>query len=578
MSFSFSGNINLSGKDISGKSITSKRSSATGSSGLLGNGGSNKNAELTVGSKISGEIVKIDNDSVLIALDNDNVIAAKLEKAINLALNSKMIFEICTAKDNKIYLRPLLTNTSQASMIMEALKSAGIHADENTMNIVGQMIDRGMSIDKQSLLQMNRYVNEYSDTDINKLLDMKQLNIPVNDINVEKFDSYLNMRYQINNTADELSDALSQDIKSMLQNGGEQEATGFVKAIIDSFKSVILEGIRMQVSNKNELSEAVISVSEEAGKGETVVANVTLAPTADFSGANPDRLINAPLSEDMNNGLNLSDSEANPVKLNTGENILPAMETKPQNVPVQNNLLYNNTLLAFNKLETILNDFINSPSDVILDSLEETVKSLLKETWSINPEVYLKDGAAFVKELNHIYQSMLETARTLNENLEAVTKSEGRLKESSNNLKNNITFLSDLNQSFTYMQIPLHLSNNYKNSELYVYSRKKNLTAKEGELTAFLHLDMENLGPVDIKVSLLNNNIKTKFILKDEETIAFIEENMHFLNNRLHNKGYNVDTEYENMETEFNVVHEMKIDAGISTPQSLYQYSFDVRA
>ena len=573
MSFSFSGNINLSGKNNSDKSITSKRSTAALNGNTSAGGSSNKNSELSVGSKISGEIIKVENDIVLIALDNENVISAKLENAVNLALNSKMLFEISAAKDNRIFLRPLLTNTSQASMITEALKSAGIQADDKTMHMVSLMIDRGMSIDKQSLLQMNRHINEYPDTAVDKLLNMKQLNIPVNDINVAKFETYINMTHQLMGTMDEITDSFSFDVREMVANGQTEDAVNYIKAVLDAVKELF--------------------ISRTAGNS-SIVTNLSENGTLTTPGST---MSEVPVNENIQSSVNISDTNAqhtnmqdvnmtaSPFVLESGlsessatvidNTVIDDESYVVAKMPVENNNsdnVFNGTLNAWTDA------FLKEPSEEILSSISKDIKGILKEMWALDPKFYTEDGASFVKELNRIYESMLELSRKLSHDDINDIQNGGRLKETANELRNNISFLSDLNQNFTYMQIPLRLSDNYKNSELYVYSRKKSLATKEGELTAFLHLDMETLGPVDIKVSLFDGNVKTKFILKDEETIAFIEENMHFLNERLKKKGYSVVTEYEKMKKAFNVVNEMNEERNISAPQSLYQYSFDVRA
>lgn len=573
MSFSFSGNINLSGKNNSDKSITSKRSTAALNGNTSPGGSSNKNSELSVGSKISGEIIKVENDIVLIALDNENVISAKLENAVNLALNSKMLFEISAAKDNRIFLRPLLTNTSQASMITEALKSAGIQADDKTMHMVSLMIDRGMSIDKQSLLQMNRHINEYPDTAVDKLLNMKQLNIPVNDINVAKFETYINMTHQLMGTMDEITDSFSFDVREMVANGQTEDAVNYIKAVLDAVKELF--------------------ISRTAGNS-SIVTNLSENGTLTTPGST---MSEVPVNENIQSSVNISDTNAqhtnmqdvnmtaSPFVLESGlsessatvidNTVIDDESYVVAKMPVENNNsdnVFNGTLNAWTDA------FLKEPSEEILSSISKDIKGILKEMWALDPKFYTEDGASFVNELNRIYESMLELSRKLSHDDINDIQNGGRLKETANELRNNISFLSDLNQNFTYMQIPLRLSDNYKNSELYVYSRKKSLATKEGELTAFLHLDMETLGAVDIKVCLFDGNVKTKFILKDEETIAFIEENMHFLNERLKKKGYSVVTEYEKMKKAFNVVNEMNEERNISAPQSLYQYSFDVRA
>ena len=72
---------------------------------------------------------------------------------------------------------------------------------------------------------------------------------------------------------------------------------------------------------------------------------------------------------------------------------------------------------------------------------------------------------------------------------------------------------------------------------------------QDGNVSALLHLDMDNLGPVDVHVTLnTENNVKTKFFLKDDEALDLISKNIDRLNERLNNRGYNMSAEFVNKE------------------------------
>ena len=52
---------------------------------------------------------------------------------------------------------------------------------------------------------------------------------------------------------------------------------------------------------------------------------------------------------------------------------------------------------------------------------------------------------------------------------------------------------------------------------------------------------MDNLGPMDIYVSLVNKiNSNPHFYLQHDETIDFIEKHIDYLNNGLSDKGYDL--------------------------------------
>lgn len=112
------------------------------------------------------------------------------------------------------------------------------------------------------------------------------------------------------------------------------------------------------------------------------------------------------------------------------------------------------------------------------------------------------------------------------------------------NISENVEFMNQMNQMFSYVQLPLKLGNSQAHGDLYVYTNKKNMARKDGMLTAFLHLDMDNLGSLDVSISLAStavqtgrNQVTTKFYL-DEDVIALVEEHIDELAQRLSKKGY----------------------------------------
>ena len=97
-----------------------------------------------------------------------------------------------------------------------------------------------------------------------------------------------------------------------------------------------------------------------------------------------------------------------------------------------------------------------------------------------------------------------------------------------------------------------------------------------------VHLDMDNLGPVDVYVKLAGINVSTNFCLESEEMLDFVYSHIDKLNARLEQLGYNCHFEMkvaENTndgEPAFDFVKDFieKDSAGVSTTQ----YILDVKA
>ena len=173
------------------------------------------------------------------------------------------------------------------------------------------------------------------------------------------------------------------------------------------------------------------------------------------------------------------------------------------------------------------------------------IRKSLQKQWSISPEELIKEDG-----IKNLYQKLSRQSNKLAQLMNDIAGAENSANNRAiNNLKANVDFINQMNQMFNYVQLPLRLSGSQAHGDLYVYTNKKKLSAKGGTLTAFLHLDMEHLGSMDINISLQtdNNKVTTKFSL-EEDSIELIEEHIDELTKGLEAKGYICKNIVEKME------------------------------
>ena len=178
--------------------------------------------------------------------------------------------------------------------------------------------------------------------------------------------------------------------------------------------------------------------------------------------------------------------------------------------------------------------------------------------------------------MDKLYERLNSQMNRLNAVLSQAGKADTPLAKAISNVTGNIDFMNQLNQMFTYVQLPLKMQSQNANGELFVYTNKKSLAKKDGSVSALLHLDMEHLGSLDVYVTLVNQKVSTKFYLKDDSALDLIAENIHILNERLEDRGYSMSAEFVSRDEKVNVMEEiLKQDKNISV---LAGYSFDARA
>ena len=185
------------------------------------------------------------------------------------------------------------------------------------------------------------------------------------------------------------------------------------------------------------------------------------------------------------------------------------------------------------------------PEEIATD-LSERLKTGLKDVFdkyftsnlTLN-EQELPDKA----KIKDLYEKLYSETRKISSALEEAVPKENPAAPKITLLNNNIDFMNALNNFIPYVQIPFRGESGAKAGELYVYRNKSGKGIEGDEVSAFLHLDMDHLGPTDVYVKMRGNNVNTEFTLASEESLDFIEKNMDFLNKRLSDKGYSLTTE-----------------------------------
>ncbi|MBQ9438918.1 MAG: flagellar hook-length control protein FliK, partial [Lachnospiraceae bacterium] len=165
----------------------------------------------------------------------------------------------------------------------------------------------------------------------------------------------------------------------------------------------------------------------------------------------------------------------------------------------------------------------------------EGLKKLFKDRFSIEPEALDK------KSVGRLYERLRTDTEKLAKLLEGTETSNGTMGKTGEALKSlqgNLDFMQQLNQAYGYVQLPLKLNGEEKNGDLYVFGRKGRKPQPGEQVTALLHLDMDNLGPLDIYVNMKDKKVSMRFTVSDEETLDFLGEHMDQLTGRIEKRGY----------------------------------------
>ena len=549
----------------------------------------NEIRNLKPGQTLQGTVVGRNGNTVQIALTQEFSINAKIDQNIQLTLGQLMSFEIKTNNGSLLSLSPLYTNTANVETILRALSAAGLQETAGNIEMVAAMMEEGMPIDRESILNMSRQLLEFPGQDPTSVIQMTRLGLPITEADIRQFEMYKNLNYQLLDSAETIMDELPKVFTELISEGNPQEAHIFYQKILDIFTSMGEDNVLVQADiEQQNAGQTVVEmelllqnkVNEPAGTEQSVIQQ-----------EGSDQIQQPASGSEVINGNGVSFSQEDNVAetsvlTNRQWNSLADM-LKEMGIESTLTEQIRNGEVSPRELLNLIKDFLGKDKaggimppelEQVLNSREfhTLLKSEIEKQWLIEPK-----NVADPDKVEKLYERIRQQSAKLLETLQTADKGNTSAARTVQNLQNNVDFMNKMNQVFTYIQLPLKMTGSKAHGDLYVYTNKKSLAKKDGNVSALLHLDMEHLGPLDVYVAMQNQKVSTNFTLSDESALDLIEQHIGLLDERLAKRGYDLKAQFQIRETEAVKDGEgimqtiLKQDKNISV---LSRTSFDMRA
>lgn len=498
--------------------------------------------ELNVGDIFSGEILNINNHEVSILLDGNNVVDALLKQSFALNIGQRVIFQVKDKSEGQIFIRPLADETVPTELINKSLSAAGLSVNDKNSLIVGSLIEHGQPIDRQTVIQYLKLSNQFGLENLNKMIEMTKQGIDINNENLEMYDKYVHSTHQISNSIGDIADKMTEYLDNLIQG----DIAGNLSEI-EEFANMLQE-----ISDVIEAEEVLETDNPDTVTGQTEASGKMMAETDNFNAEKAVSENENPVGDkifsesektaiDLENSLKeqtVSDGKIAAEESMEGKH--PAGRIIPENIEYIPEAMKGGDTLR-NIAEDILS-ILQRGGDVEagikkhdLSKIKEKIRDIFQEKLMLD----VKNGSEvsdFKQQVDRLYEKLMKTADIIKNNVSG--KKDGELGTSANELKNNLSFMNELNRFDSYVQLPVRFSSEDANGDLYVYSRKRKKENGDEALTAFLHLDLMYLGATDINVSLKNKGVKIVFTLDNAESERLVLEHLDELVVRLRKKGY----------------------------------------
>ena len=232
-------------------------------------------------------------------------------------------------------------------------------------------------------------------------------------------------------------------------------------------------------------------------------------------------------------------------------------------------------------LTTIKNAISHSDSTAVqklfqTEAFQKLFHSILMENFTITPHKLAKNG-----EMDSFYDSMEQKMNSFETLINSTLSGDdsGHLSGQAHDMQSNIDFMKSLNEAFAYLQLPLKLQNQNAHGDLYVYTNKDKLKQNPQKLSLMLHLEMDHLGTVNVRLEKDHQNIKADFHLDQEASLHLIERNTHLLQDSLAEKGYTCQIQVQPLtQNETPVQDYLNAKVTPSASHEMKRFSFDIRA
>lgn len=561
-------------------------------------------SSLQTGNVFEGTVTDISDGQVLLTLANGEKISARLEGQIQLRLNQAMFFEVKSNTQTQIAIKPYLNGDSSNPTLLKALMQAGMGVTADNLEMVRTMMEEQLPIDKNSLNQMMRQLAMFPKAEPSVIAQMNKLGIPVTETNVQQFSNYkadtAAIMKELENVLEQLPKAIAGEADTAGQMaaknmqlmdilfGGEtieqsQDAGAKAQELLAKTAdgSVTIKSGEQQAADIAKELQQILSTAEDgmqqtsaAGEGiQQADAAREGAQQADAAKQAEGRQMPAATQGSLGEILGKEGAASL-------EQQLKALETDGKQVLFDKNGNLNTGMSAEEFLKNLNQLFKENgfPQKEALFKLfsgkeyQTMLKKAVENQWYLEPQ---ETGSK--ETVEKLYNRLQTQMNRLDEFIKQAGSGTEGLQKAVADVRGNIEFMNQINQIYNFVQLPLKMNGQNVNSELYVYTNKKNPRDMDGELSAFLHLDMDHLGSTDISVKMKGTAVKTNFYMADDASYELILAHAEELAERLENKGYQCQIEVKSEEKDMDFVEDF-LKHDMPSAGKVYRYSFDVRA
>lgn len=507
---------------------------------------------MNAGDVFTGKITNITQNQITLLLSNSSTVTATLSDALSFNIGDLAAFAIKDNSGEQIVLKSVntenLKNLMNDRSVQNAIRNAGLSVNDTTVSLVHNLMKQNMPIDANTLNRYIRLLDAIPNATPEDAVLMSKMGIPVTEENVNALHDYYDFRDGISGKASELAAGAAQ-IASELAVESPEDAAQFIRDFTSSYGAAPGSVENMAEAVDKETLESLFEQLKEM---------------ADI----PPEYAEAPenLQAGEKAALKPSDNAQQEPELTAFQEQVKDFADRVKDGSMSAKDFLNGLSALMDKPE------VNKEALGRLVSGQEFGKALEN---MVRQEMFLKPEDINKDSLKRLYAKIINDSSNIAQKFGGDPKM-APIVQNAAQTADDVHFLNDASHFMSFVQIPIKMSGQNAHGDLYVYTNKRNRGEAKDELKALLHLDMDNLGPMDIFVALKNNNVTTNFKVANDEILDYIESHMDELTAALNRKGYNVTNIVEISSKDYSFKNSV-IEEELP-PTQIKRFTFDVRA
>lgn len=566
----------------------------------------NTTVMLREGQTLKGVVSDVHSDQITLVMEDGTAFTGRLPDAGQYSIGQKAAFKIVSLDQNTIYMKAVSTSylLDMEDTIDQALEEAGLPKSARNSDVVRSLLMNQQSISRENLLSSIRLCATYPDADVNSVITLRRLGLPLTPENLAQFEQYENNAHslldhfaQITDSIGDLMNAIGTQVPRLSGQTAGQLLNLALSSSLTPEEQALKEA---QAAASEAQTEAAAQEGEESDAPEN--AEKAPANAADAALSGETEVSSSPFSRmkqifsSLTDGASAAKAALSETGLakdykvpfiheQVGFSLSPeereAFHSFLSDLPLPEELttsLQEGTLTTRDFLTAVRQALPRMSSEQAAGLLsspafQRLVKDQFLSNWTLSPEKLKQKGA--VEELYQQISSQVDKLSHFSQDVFGKNLFE-KLQQQTTQTSQNLNFMKLLNDTYQYVQLPVKLQQQNAHGDLYVMTRKESLRRHPDSLKALLHLDMDHLGSLDIHIIRENTSITTKFFVDEKDTLQLLEKNINLLQDALNEQGFSFSSEFSMKEKDFDLVNDfMNAEAPVGT---IARYNFDLRA